>query len=223
MKWLKKRKSRENWKPEKLRGPSVEYLVPEMLQYVKERYIPPEPIVRYSIGPVRPSVSKYNLPKQPREEKKPVIEDMKTFKQEAEKDMALYDSPALENTYHAWERDHSEYKSFSSEVVRMVGERFEKTSDFYRAANIDKRVYHKIRSDFSYRPSRQTAFRCCFGLGLNLEEAEALLKLAGMAFSPNNPDDLVIKFCLEKGITDIPGINYMLWRYTGSTLADRGK
>ena len=100
----------------------------------------------------------------------------------------------------------------------MVDERFRKASDFYRAAGIDKRTFHKIRSAFGYRPSRMTAFRCCIGLQLNAQEAEALLHLAGMAFSPNDPNDLVLKFCLEHGIRDIPGINYMLYRYATESL-----
>ena len=58
-------------------------------------------------------------------------------------------------------------------------------------------------------------------LKLNGEEAEALLKLAGYAFSPNDPDDLVVKFCLENGIRDIPGINYMLYRYANRPLNEK--
>lgn len=158
---------------------------------------------------------KYSLPMTP-EDDKPVINDMKKFAQDAERDMALYDSRALENTYHAWEKKNAELKSFSSEVVRMVKEKYRKTSDFYHVAGIDKRTWHKISTDFGYKPSRMTAMRCCIGLKLNAEEAEKLLKLAGMAFSPNDPDDLVLKFCLGNGIRDIPGVNYMLYRYANS-------
>ena len=204
------------------RGPEIEHLVPEMLAYVRERYKPP---VQYSVS----LDYRYSLPsgiqalhvKPASGDRKPVIESMKEFRQEAEKDMAMYDSPAMENTYHEWEKKNSEYRSFSSEVVRMVEQKFRKTSDFYRAANIDKRTYHKIKSDFGYKPSRMTAFRCCIGLQLSVEEAEELLKLAGMAFSPNDPDDLVVKFCLENGIRDIPGINYMLYRYANRPLNEK--
>ena len=168
----------------------------------------PSPKVSYSI---REPEIRYSLPRQ--DDINAAIQDMGKFAKEAEKDMALYDSRALERTYHAWEKKNAEYKSFSSEVVRMVKEKYQKTSDFYHAAGIDKRTYHKISTDFGYQPSRMTAFRCCIGLKLNAEEAEELLKLAGMAFSPNNPDDLVLKFCLENGIRDIPGINYMLYKY----------
>ncbi len=204
------------------RGPEIQHLVPEMLAYVKERY---KPLIQYSVS----MDYRYSLPsniqalhvKPASGDRKPAIEDMKEFRQEAEKNMAMYDSPAMENTYHAWEKKNSEYRSFSSEVVRMVGERFEKTSDFYKAANIDKRTFHKIKSDYGYVPSRMTAIRCCIGLRLSVAEAEDLLKLAGMAFSPNNPNDLVVKFCLENGIRDIPGINYMLYRYANTPLTDR--
>ena len=57
----------------------------------------------------------------------------------------------------------------------MVTDQFQKTSDFYVPACIDKRTFHKIRSDYLYRPSKNTALKCCFGLGLNREEAEELL------------------------------------------------
>jgi len=201
-KWLKRRRRDR-------RGQEIRHLVPEMFRYVKERYVPE---VRYSLSSV-----KYSLPDDIGDDR-PVVADMKKFAREAEKDMALYDSPALENTYHAWEKKNSEYKSFSSEVVRMVKERYRKTSEFYKAAGIDKRTYHKISTDFGYKPSRMTAFRCCIGLQLNVEEAEELLKLAGMAFSPNDPNDLVLKFCLENGIRDIPGINYMLYMYANRPL-----
>lgn len=201
IKWLKRRKRDK-------RGLEIRGLVPEMLEYVKARYVPE---IKYCITYTGGDVSSAA-------EEKETIPDMEAFKQEAAKDTALYGSPAMERTYHAWERDNSEHKSFSSEVVRMVGERYKKISDFYRASGIDKRTFHKIRSDFGYVPSRKTAFRCCIGLRLSVEEAEALLQLAGMAFSPNNPDDLVIKFCLETGICDIPGINYMLYRYATRTL-----
>ena len=77
-----------------------------------------------------------------------------------------------------------------------------------------------MKTDYCYKPSKKTAIRCCIGLKLNGEEAEALLKLAGYAFSPNDPDDLVVKFCLENGIWDIPGINYMLYAQATGSLDD---
>ena len=205
MKWLKQRQRDK-------RGLEIQHLVPDMLQYVSERYIPP---VQYSVS----SEIKYSFSSIP-EDETDIITDMAKFAREAEMDRGLYDSPALKKTYHAWEKKNAEYRSFSSEVTRMVKEKYRKPSEFYRAAGIDKRTWHKISSDFGYRPSRMTAFRCCIGLKLNMDEAESLLKLAGMAFSPNDPDDLVLEFCLENGIRDIPGINYMLYKYATRPLEE---
>ena len=179
------------------RGLEIKGLVPEMLDYVKARYVPG---TEYSVRCV------------------PDDPGRNTSSWDAGKEGVLCEPPAVEETYHAWEREHAELKSFSSEVVRMVRERYRKISDFYRASGIDKRTFYKIRTDFGYTPSRKTAFRCCIGLKLSAAEAEKLLQLAGLAFSPNDPDDLVIRFCLEKGIYDIQGINYMLFRYAVRTL-----
>ena len=205
MKWLKRRQRDR-------RGLEIQHLVPDMLQYVSDRYVPK---VQYSIS----SDIKHSLPPVSGGQQD-IIADMIAFTQEAKKDMGMYDSPALKNTYHAWEKMNAEYRSFSSEVTRLVKEKYRKPSEFYRAAGIDKRTWHKISTDFGYKPSRTTAFRCCIGLKLNVEEAEELLKLAGMAFSPNDPDDLELRFCLENGIHDIPGINYMLYRYATRPLEE---
>ena len=216
MKWLQRmRRDR--------RGAEIRHLVPDMLKYVKQNYVPRvqlkqnyKPRVQYSIDDS--ADIQFCLPSSFRDENADVL-DAQSSPAETEKHAPPCAPPALDTVYHAWEKENSEYRSFSSEVVRMVNERFRKTSDFYRSAGIDKRTFHKIRSDFGYKPSRMTAFRCCIGLKLNAEEAEALLRLAGMAFSPNDPDDLVLKFCLENGIRDIPGINYMLYRYATRPLS----
>ena len=129
---------------------------------------------------------------------------------EAEKNLSLLDSPAMKRYYRSWEKKESVTRTFSSEVMRMVTDQFQKTSDFYVPACIDKRTFHKIRSDYLYRPSKNTALKCCFGLGLNREEAEELLQLAGYALSPSDPSDLVVRFCLEKGIRDLASVNYLL-------------
>ena len=228
MKWLKRRRRDQ-------RGKELRHLVPEMKKYVSERYeprvqysiaspgiediIPEEPKIRYSL-PAKPG-TQFSFPEIPHEEKpKPVITNMKSFVQEAKKDMALYDSPAMENTYREWEKKVAEKKSFSSEVIRMVNQKFVRPSEFYRPAGIDKRTFHKMKADYGYRPSKKTAIRCCIGLHLKGFEADHLLQLAGYAFSRSDPDDLVVLFCLEHEIWDIPGINYMLYTQATSSLDD---
>ena len=42
------------------------------------------------------------------------------------------------------------------------------------------------------------------------EKAEKLMQLAGFSFSPSDPSDLVVMFCIEKEIWDITSVNYLM-------------
>ena len=122
----------------------------------------------------------------------------------------MFDSPALQKTYHEWERKTATKRTFSSEVLKKLNEMHMKPAEFYKAAGLDKRVFHALKSDYLYTPSKATAIRCCLGLRLKYDEAIELLELAGYSFSPSNSKELVIRFCMENEVFDIPSINYML-------------
>ena len=138
------------------------------------------------------------------------ILDMKRFMSDARQDIAMFDSPALQKSYHEWERQTATKKTFSSEVLKRLNELHMKPAEFYKAVGLDKRVFHALKSDYLYTPSKATAIRCCLGLRLKYEEAIELLKLAGYSFSPSNSRELVIRFCMENEVYDLPSINYML-------------
>lgn len=138
------------------------------------------------------------------------IPDMTRFLSQARMDSAMYDTPALKKTYHLWEKKTAVTKTFSSEIIRRLKESRIRPADFYKAADLDKRVYSSMKRDYCYSPSRITAIKCCLALHLTYPEAERLLKLAGYSLSPGLSKDLAIRFCMENGIYDIPNVNYML-------------
>lgn len=195
----------------KTAGPrkDIDQFLPEMRRYVKERYVArPAPQIKYSIPVSLPGQPRFGSgadgPKESDRDRMPVAPA------EARKDLSLLDSPAMKRYYHSWEKEKAVARSFSSEVMRLVGEKYPKASAFYLPAGIDKRTFHKIRSDYLYKPSRSTAMKCCLGLKLDLRESEYLLQLAGYAFSPSDPSDLIIMFCIEKGIWDLASVNYLM-------------
>ena len=185
--------------------------LPELRQYVQKHYRP-----KHAPGAVRKYTSAGSRGDQPRFSTAEEILDEKDtdynplYISEALKRMDPMDSPAMRRYYRSWEKKKAVTKSFSSEVTRMVGERFRKASAFYIPAGIDKRTFHKIRTDYLYKPSRTTAMKCCLGLRLNEEEARELMGLAGFSFSPSDPSDLVVLFCIEKGIWDLASVNYLM-------------
>ena len=152
--------------------------------------------IRYSLA--EPAYSEDHIP------------NMKRFLSQAKMDTAMYNAPALKKTYHLWEKKTAVTRSFSSEIIRRLKESKTRPADFYRAAELDKRVYSSMKRDYCYSPSRITAIKCCLALRLSYPEAEQLLKLAGYSLSPGLSKDLAIRFCLENGIYDIPNVNYLL-------------
>lgn len=182
--------------------------LPELRSYVKAHYEPGRKMeIRFPLPPsgsnIRFSTARVSLDESEND-------PMPFRPHEAQKDLSLLDSPAMKRYYHSWEKKKSVTSTFSSEVMRMVKEKYEKASAFYLPAGIDKRTFHKIRSDYLYKPSKQTAMKCCLGLKLNGEEAEQLMQLAGYSFSPSDPSDLVVLFCIEKGIWDLASVNYLM-------------
>lgn len=137
-------------------------------------------------------------------------ENIKSFSEYLEENKIACDESNIRDIYLEWELKNGLRKSFGSEVCRLVDWKFEKPTAFYTAVGMNKRSFHKIKTDYGYRPSKKTAFQCCIGLHLDVPAAEKLLKLAGYALSPSDPCDLVIRFCLEKEIRELDTINYLL-------------
>ena len=100
----------------------------------------------------------------------------------------------------------------------MIDERNLKDSEVYKEANIDRRLFSKIRGDEDYIPSKKTAICFCMALRLNLSEARALLEAAGYALSTSSKFDLIIMYLLENEEYSVVLANIVLEQYGESTL-----
>ena len=82
-------------------------------------------------------------------------------------------------------------KTFAEMLIFYLNIRNEKASNFYRAVNIDRRLFSKILNN-DYHPSKDTIIRMCIGLRLTLNQSVDLLSRADYAFNPSKAMDLVI-------------------------------
>ena len=104
-------------------------------------------------------------------------------------------------------------ETFCNKLFHLIHEKNLDDVDVYKKANLDRKHFSKIRSNVDYKPTKKTALALAIALHLNLDETADLLARAGLALSPSNTGDLIVKFFIEREKYDIWEINSMLFKF----------
>lgn len=104
-------------------------------------------------------------------------------------------------------------KTFSETLLLLIEKSGKTHAEVYNKANIDKKHFHKIKTNKNYKPTKYTVIAFAIALELSLEGTKELMETAGLALSKSNLFDVIVSFFIENGRYNVFELNDVLFEY----------
>ena len=102
---------------------------------------------------------------------------------------------------------------FSETLLQLIDRTGKKASEIYKKANVDRKLFSKIRNNMDYRPSKTTALAFAFALELDVDETKDFISRAGFALSHSSKFDVIVEYFLVNRKYNVFELNEVLFAF----------
>lgn len=102
---------------------------------------------------------------------------------------------------------------FSETLLKLIDRTGKTDAEIYKKANIDRKLFSKIRGNPAYRPSKATAVAFAIALELDLEETRDFIGRAGFALTHSSKFDIIVEYFILHKNYDVFALNEMLFAF----------